>query len=97
MLAAVALLLGEQTGGPRYWLRELLPTPFIPYTFLSLGTLIPIVNPRVADRLLMGWDERLLGLELQAALYSIPLPSLVGRPAQPRLLLVLLPAPGDWS
>lgn len=75
LLAAVALLLGEKTGGPAYWIRELLPTPFIPYTFLCLGSLIPIVNPRVADRLLMGWDERLLGLELQAALYSIPLPS----------------------
>lgn len=74
-LAATALLLGERAGGFRYWARELLPTPFIPYTFLSLGTLIPIVNPRVADALLMGWDERLLGRELQAALYSIPLPS----------------------
>ncbi|HNX51541.1 MAG TPA: phosphatase PAP2 family protein [Thermoanaerobaculaceae bacterium] len=74
-LAAVALLLGEQPGGVRYWLRELLPTPFIPYTFLSLGVLIPSVNPRVADALLMGWDERLLGRELQTALYSMPLPS----------------------
>lgn len=76
LLWTSALLLGQASRGFRYWARELLPTPFIPYVFLNLGPLIPVVNPRIADELLMRWDARLLGPELQSALYAIPLPSL---------------------
>lgn len=76
VLWGLALVLGEATGGVRYWARELLPTPFIPFVFLNLGPLIPILNPRIADELLMRWDAAILGREVQAALYSIPLPSL---------------------
>ncbi len=53
LLWGLALVLGEPIGGFRYWARELLPTPFIPYVFLNLGPLIPVVNPRIADELLM--------------------------------------------
>lgn len=76
VLWTTALLLGNADSGWRYWVRTLLPTPFIPAVYLSLGMLIPVVNPRVADELLMRWDARLLGAEIQAALYAIPLPSL---------------------
>jgi len=75
LLWGLALVLGEPIGGFRYWARELLPTPFIPYVFLNLGPLIPVVNPRIADELLMRWDAAILGREVQAALYSLPLPS----------------------
>lgn len=76
VLWATALLLGDADNGWRYWARTLLPTPFIPAVYLSLGALIPVVNPRIADELLMRWDTTLLGTEVQAALYAIPLPSL---------------------
>lgn len=76
VLWGVALALGEADRGVRYWTRELLPTPFIPFIFLNLGPLIPILNPRIADELLMRWDAAILGREVQAALYSIPLPAL---------------------
>lgn len=74
LLWVTALALGEAPAGLRYWARELLPTPFIPLVYLNLGPLIPVVNPRVADELLVRWDTRLLGAEIQAALYAIPLP-----------------------
>ena len=74
LFAVAALALGEERSGWRYWCRELLPLPIIPYMFLSLGKLIPVVNPRVCDNLLLAWDRALLGREAQAALYAIPLP-----------------------
>ena len=74
LFAVAALALGEERSGWRYWCRELLPLPVVPYIFLSLGKLIPVVNPRVCDKLLLGWDRALLGREAQAALYAIPLP-----------------------
>jgi membrane-associated phospholipid phosphatase len=69
-----ALALGEATDGWRYWARELLPAPVIPYIFLNLGNLIPLVNPHVHDAALEGLDRLLLGPEAQAALYNLPLP-----------------------
>jgi hypothetical protein len=74
MFAVAALALGEERSGWRYWCRELLPLPIVPYLFLSLGKLIPVVNPSICDDLLIAWDRALLGKEAQAALYAIPLP-----------------------
>jgi len=72
LLSAIAL--GENQTGWRYWARELLPVPVIPYIFLTLGKLIPVVNSRVLDLTLLGWDRALLGVEAQEALYAISLP-----------------------
>jgi hypothetical protein len=70
-----ALALGDERNGWRYWFRELLPIPLVPYIFLSLGRLIPLVNPNVYDARLMAWDRAILGAEAQAALYALPLPA----------------------
>jgi hypothetical protein len=74
LFAVAALALGEQKTGWRYWCRELLPVPVVPFIFLNLGRLIPLVNSRSYDRNLIAWDQALLGREVQAALYSLPLP-----------------------
>ena len=74
LFGIAALALGEGQEGWRYWLKELLPVPIVPYLFLNLGRLIPLVNPNTYDAQLEAWDRRLLGPETQAALYSIPLP-----------------------
>ncbi len=75
LFVLAALALGEDSAGWRYWARELLPVPVIPYVFLNLGKLIPVVNPAVLDRSLIELDRRLLGAELQQALYAIALPA----------------------
>ena len=74
LFAVAALALGENRTGWRYWARELLPVPVVPFVFLNLGRLIPLVNPRTFDRELVACDRALLGHEAQAALYSLPLP-----------------------
>ncbi|HVN31226.1 MAG TPA: phosphatase PAP2 family protein [Thermoanaerobaculaceae bacterium] len=74
LFAIAALALGENRSGWRYWCRELLPVPVVPYIFLNLGRLIPLVNPRTYDEELEALDRALLGHEAQAALYSLPLP-----------------------
>src|SRR5271157_3114369 len=56
LFAVAALALGEQRHGWRYWARELLPVPFVPFIFLNLGRLIPLLNPRIYDRELLGVD-----------------------------------------
>ncbi len=75
LFLVAALALGDTKTGWRYWARELLPVPVVPFIFLNLGRLIPLVNPRLYDRELEAWDRKLLGNEAQAALYSLPLPS----------------------
>lgn len=75
LFAIAALALGENRTGWRYWCRELLPVPVVPYIFLNLGRLIPLVNPRTYDKELEALDRALLGSEAQAALYSLPLPA----------------------
>jgi membrane-associated phospholipid phosphatase len=74
LFAVAAFALGEEAEGWRYWFRELLPVPVIPYIFLNLGRLIPLVNSRVFDLELERWDRILLGPESQAALYALSLP-----------------------
>jgi len=74
LFAVAALALGEHREGWRYWARELLPIPVVPYIYLSLGPLIPLVNPRVLDSSLLAADRAILGAEAQAALYALPLP-----------------------
>lgn len=74
LFVVAALALGDNQQGWRYWARELLPVPVIPFIFLSLGRLIPLVNPTTRDGALETVDRFLLGGEVQAALYSIPLP-----------------------
>jgi len=75
LFAIAALALGENRTGWRYWCRELLPVPVVPYIFLNLGRLIPLVNPRTYDKELEALDRALLGHEVQDALYSLPLPA----------------------
>lgn len=75
LFAVAALALGEEQDGWRFWLRELLPVPLIPYIFLNLGRLIPLVNGNVYDAQLEAWDRLLLGAEAQAALYALSLPA----------------------
>jgi membrane-associated phospholipid phosphatase len=72
--ALAALALGDHREGWRYWARELLAVPVVPYVFLNLGPLIPLVNPSTHDGLLEQLDRRILGPEVQAALYNLPLP-----------------------
>jgi len=74
LFLVAALALGEAKTGWRYWARELLPVPIVPFIFLNLGRLIPLVNPNCYDKALQAWDSKLLGREAQAALYSLPLP-----------------------
>jgi membrane-associated phospholipid phosphatase len=69
-----AAALGEGQEGWLYWFRELLPIPVVPFIFLNLGRLIPLVNGNVYDAQLERLDRRLLGPEIQAALYALPLP-----------------------
>lgn len=75
LFTIAALALGEDQRGWRYWMKELLPVPVVPYVYLNLGRLIPLVNPHIRDATLQTWDRAILGPETQAALYSIPLPS----------------------
>jgi hypothetical protein len=75
LFAIAALALGENRTGWRYWCRELLPVPVVPFVFLNLGRLIPLVNPRTFDAELEAFDRALLGPEAQVALYSLPLPA----------------------
>ena len=75
LFAVAALALGEQHSGWRYWARELLPVPFVPFIFLNLGRLIPLLNPRTYDKELLGVDRALLGAEAQSVLYRLPLPA----------------------
>jgi membrane-associated phospholipid phosphatase len=74
LFAVAALALGEERGGWRFWFRELLPVPLIPYIFLNLGRLIPLVNSTIYDAQLEALDRLLLGSEVQAALYALVLP-----------------------
>ena len=75
LFAIAALALGENRTGWRYWCRELLPVPVVPFIFLNIGRMIPLVNPRNFDAELEALDRALLGREAQAALYSLPLPA----------------------
>lgn len=75
LFSVASASLGEGRTGWRYWAREFLPVPVIPYIFLTLGRLIPLVNDRILDDLLLEADRRLLGVELQAAIYTISLPA----------------------
>lgn len=75
LFAIAALALAERPEGWRYWARELLPVPVIPFIFLNLGRLIPLVHDRIFDSRLEALDHAILGREVQVALYNIPLPS----------------------
>ncbi len=77
LFAVAALALGENKAGWRYWARELLPVPVVPFIYLNLGRLIPLVNPRAYDAALVTIDRALLGIETQAAMYALPLPATV--------------------
>lgn len=72
--AVAALALGDERDGWRYWFRELLAIPVVPFVFLNLGALIPLVHEGILDGALEQLDRRLLGDEVQAALYTIALP-----------------------
>lgn len=74
LFTVAALALGEERQGWRYWARELLAVPVVPFIFLNLGALIPLVNPRILDGTLERLDRALLGVEWQAALYNVALP-----------------------
>jgi hypothetical protein len=75
LFGVAAAALGEGQHGWRYWFRELLPIPVVPFVYLNLGRLIPLVNGNVYDPQLEALDRRLLGAETQAALYALPLPA----------------------
>jgi membrane-associated phospholipid phosphatase len=75
LFGVAAAALGEGQEGWRYWFRELLPVPVVPFVYLNLGRLIPLVNGNVYDAQLEALDRRLLGPETQAALYALPLPA----------------------
>jgi len=75
LFGVAAAALGEAQEGWRYWFRELLPIPVVPFIYLNLGRLIPLVNGKVYDPQLEALDRRLLGPETQAALYALPLPA----------------------
>lgn len=75
LFTLAALALGECRSGWRYWAKELLPVPVIPFIFLNLGRLIPILNGNVVDATLLAWDRALLGVEAQQALYAVALPA----------------------
>lgn len=77
LFAMTILALGEERTGWRYWARELMIIPLIPYIFLNLGRLIPLVNGAVRDDLLIAADRAILGAENQLALYRIPLPAAI--------------------
>ena len=73
LVAAVAL---ARTTQPMLALvREFLPVPVVPFIFLHLGLLIPLVHPAHYDRQLEALDRLILGAEAQAALYSLPIPA----------------------
>ena len=74
LLTLAALALGTHKDGWRYWGRELLPVPVIPFIYLNLGTFIPVVNASIEDPRLLAWDRRILGPEVQNALYALPMP-----------------------
>jgi hypothetical protein len=74
LYAVAALALGTEANGWRYWARELMPIPVVPFIYLSLGRLVPVVNPYIYDRNLLALDRALLGLETQTALYALHLP-----------------------
>lgn len=74
LFAIAALGLAERPVGWRYWARELLPVPVIPFIFLNLGRLIPLVHDRIFDPELETLDRLILGREVQLALYNLPLP-----------------------
>ncbi|MFI5167388.1 MAG: phosphatase PAP2 family protein [Thermoanaerobaculales bacterium] len=75
LFAVAALALGDQRHGWRYWARELLPVPLVPFIFLNLGRLIPLLNAKTYDQALLDADRVVLGPEAQAALYRLPLPA----------------------
>lgn len=73
LVAAVAL---ARTTQPMLALvREFLPVPVVPFIFLHLGLLIPLVHPAHYDRQLEALDRLILGAEAQAALYSLSIPA----------------------
>jgi len=74
LFAIAALALGAEPNGWRYWARELLPIPVVPFIYLSLGRLVPVVNQRIYDQHLLALDRALLGVEAQDALYALHLP-----------------------
>ena len=75
LFGVAAAALGEGQQGWRYWFHELLPIPVVPFVYLNLGRLIPLVNGNVYDARLEALDRRLLGPETQTALYGLPLPA----------------------
>jgi hypothetical protein len=75
LFGVAAAALGDGPERWRYWFRELLPIPVVPFVYLNLGRLIPLVNGNVYDPQLEALDRRLLGAEAQAALYALPLPA----------------------
>jgi membrane-associated phospholipid phosphatase len=72
-LAAVSALERSSTRSLQL-VREFLPVPVVPFVFLHLGLLIPLVHPGAYDELLARLDQLLLGAETQQALYNLPLP-----------------------
>jgi len=75
LFTVAALALAEQSEGWRYWARELLPVPVIPFIFLNIGRLVPLVHDRIFDARLEALDRALLGHEVQTALYNVSLPA----------------------
>lgn len=55
--------------------REFLPVPVVPFIFLHLGVLIPLVHAAHYDPQLQALDRLILGAEAQAALYSLRIPA----------------------
>jgi len=74
LFTAAAPALARATTKPLLVVREFLPVPVVPFVYLHLGLLIPLVHPASYDALLEKLDAMLLGPEVQQALYSLPLP-----------------------
>ncbi|MGC8916248.1 MAG: phosphatase PAP2 family protein [Thermoanaerobaculum sp.] len=73
LVAVVALARASWT--PLVLAREFLPVPVVPFIFLHLGLLIPLVHPGHYDSQLEALDRWILGPETQTALYNLPLPA----------------------
>lgn len=77
LVLAAANALGNPRDGWRYWAREFLPVPVLPFIYLNLRHVIPVVNPRILDEVLLNADRVLLGSRLQTAVYTVPLPAVL--------------------
>jgi len=74
LFTAAVPALAKASTKPFQVVREFLPVPVVPFAYLHLGLLIPLVHPASYDGVLEALDRKLLGAEAQQALYSLQLP-----------------------